>query len=212
MSNFLTEGKEKCRRLWLQHSKGNVLLLSAEDMSDALDLARYTISSITCPESHAETHWKKLTALREATLSREYPLPIRIVEGDFKDHVDPRIETYIPDLMVGWCVYTQQLISKICEVEGPTPTILFLTLTKYQPHIARFGTSEQQQLFMSSKRRLHTIRPALEKLIRDCGCIAVPIEDAIFEYHGTPQKSKALKGPNMIHLGYKLMKLHKEPK
>jgi hypothetical protein len=206
MPNFLTVGKEKCRRLWLEHSEGNVLLLSAEDMLDALDLARSGVGSVTCPEHNDEIHWKKLTALRAAGASS---LPIRVVSGDYTQHVEPRYNTYIPDLQVGWCEYTKQLLARICSMDLPHPTVLFLTLTRYQPTIARFGTKEDQRFYGSKKRTLHTVRQALEQFLRRQGIVAVPIEGSIFQYHGTPSNKKGLKQPNMLHFGYKLTKLYK---
>lgn len=200
MTNFLTQGKQNCRSLWYRYAEGQTILLAAEDMSDARVLVNKG-----CYLLVPENDRTKCIEKRKFNIGT-------VIHADFSPCISNRFRTFIPDLQVGWCKYTETLVKRVCKNASHTvdyPTILFLTVCRFPNRLERFGTDKEKARYMTTQRTLPNVREALERTMWNASCVFVPIPNSIFKYRGTTTGKATKHGPEMFHFGYKIVKTEK---
>jgi hypothetical protein len=207
---YSSEGKKECRRIWQKHAEGEVLLLAAPDLSDAISIAKSLhVDTVTVPENNLE-----LYAIKDEMALRLGRRDICVLPDDYINLVGG-YDTYIPDLEVGWSQFSRDILIRICRgMRRGDEVKVFFTVCRNPSRTSRFGSSGKFKM-LGSKQYYATKYRLLPRVIFDLectaylnNCIAEKIPGSIFEYQGTKSTTgHACNAPVMFHLGYKLERI-----
>jgi hypothetical protein len=198
-----SEGKRRAREIWYAHAEGNVLMLSAPDLTDADALAAMPqVRSIITPEINPKVMEQKLQAMERLTEPRN--LKISLVSGDYLDWFMSNMNTFILDTQNGWCRHTEMAIRSVCHFTEGIEKKLFLTVSKYNGSWRFHPGERKSELFNAKYRSFDRVKLALQNTIVLEKCIPIPIVEGCFSYVGTPQNKGSQ--PVMFHYAYRIRK------